>query len=655
MAEDGESENPGPTGDAAAISARVFISYASHDADAAQKVCLALEAAGLPCWMAPRDVKPGSVYADAIVRAINDAKAVVLVLSTSAMVSSHVGREVERAASKRKPIISFRLDTAVLSAELEYFLSNSQWIEVPKLGMPAALSRLKAAVSQGSAPLAQAVPRRAGGSGKRTAAAILAALGIVAVLGWQYWSSSRRAAPPAKVVMADKSIAVLPFVDMSEKKDQEYFGDGMAEELIDLLTKIPELRVPARTSSFYFKGRQATVAEIAKALSVSAVLEGSVRKSGNHLRVTAQLVRADNGYHLWSETYDRQLDDIFKVQDEIAGAVVKALKVSLLGGQTPRATPTTNTEAYTLYLQGRSFWQRHSAADNEKAANCLRHALELDRMFAPAWAVLAGVILDDFVIYSTSTYQKARAEAYPAAEQALKLDPRLSDAHLAMAQILKDLDFDFDGARAEINKALELDPGNSGAFRVAADIALTDGRLEEARQLAQRAVILDPLAVGNYRVLGDASLFSGRLTEAETAWRKALELNPAAEGIHYRLGAMLVLRGEPAAALAEMERNPDEPWRIAGLPLALDALGRRSDADRALVVLVETGAVIGPYQIAVVYAHRNELDRAFDWLERAYQERDGALSLYVKGDPMLSNLRHDARYKTLLRKMKLPE
>jgi adenylate cyclase len=463
------------------------------------------------------------------------------------------------------------------------------------------------------------------------------------------------AAAPQTAAISDKSIAVLPFVDMSEKKDQEYFSDGLSEELIDMLTKVPELRVPARTSSFYFKGKQATVPEIAKALGVADVLEGSVRKSGNHLRITAQLVRADNGYHLWSETYDRQLDDIFKVQDEIAGAVVKALKVSLLEGQTPRATPTTNTEAYTLYLQGRSFWQRHSAADNKKAADCLRHALELDRMFAPAWAVLAVVIQDDFVIYSTSSYQKARAEAYPAAEQALKLDPRMSDAHLAMAQILHDLDFDFEGARAEVNQALALDPGNSGAFRVAADIALTEGRLEEARQLAQRAVIGDPLAVGNYRALGDAALFSGRLTEAEAAWRKALELNAAAEGMHYRLGAMLVLRGEPTAALTEMERNPDEPWRVAGLPLALDALGRRSEADRALAVAVEKIAVNGPYQIAVIYAHRNDVDHAFVWLDRAYQERDGALALYVKGDPMLSNLRHDPRYKALLRKMKLLE
>jgi TolB-like protein/DNA-binding winged helix-turn-helix (wHTH) protein/Tfp pilus assembly protein PilF len=457
------------------------------------------------------------------------------------------------------------------------------------------------------------------------------------------------------VVVSDKSIAVLPFVDMSEKKDQEYFGDGMAEELIDTLTKVPELHVPARTSSFYFKGKQTTIPQIAKALGVANVLEGSVRKSGNTIRVTAQLVRVDNGYRVWSETFDRQLDDILKVQDEIARAVVKALKVSLLEGQGLKATTPANTEAYTLYLQGRWFWQRHSAADNKKAAEYLRRALKLDPMFAAAWAVLAVVAQDDYVIYSNISYQNARAEAYPAAEQALKLDPTLSDAHLAMAQILHDLDFDFKRANAEITQALALDPGNSGAFRVAADLALTVGRFDEARQFAQQAVARDPLVVGNYRALGDANFYSGRLEDAEGAWRKALEQNAAAEGIHYRLGELLLHRGEPAAALAEMEQNPDKEWRMAGLPLALDALGRKSEADRALAVAVEKLGDIAPYLIGVIYAHRDDVDQAFIWLDRAYQERDGGLPLHLKGDPLLKNLRQDPRYKMLLKKMHLPE
>ena len=661
----------------------VFLSYASEDAGMAQRICEALRVAGIEVWFDQSELRGGDAWDQKIRQQIRDCALFIPIISahTQARPEGYFRLEwklaVDRShlmAAEKAFLVPVVVDaTTQPEALVPTQFREVQWTRIRAGEVPAAfVDRIAALLNQPVAPHVGSPERGVSRAPAGRLPIVLTALSVPVVValvtataihgGWLWHKpvpkaeASIASAPVATTPAAipEKSVAVLPFLDMSEKKDQEYFSDGLSEELIDMLTKVPELRVPARTSSFYFKGKQATVPEIAKALGVADVLEGSVRKSGNHLRITAQLVRADNGYHLWSETYDRQLDDIFKVQDEIAAAVVKALKVSLLQGQAPRATPT-NTEAYTLYLQGRSFWQRHSAADNKKAADCLRHALELDRMFAPAWAVLAVVIQDDFVIYSTSSYQKARAEAYPAAEQALMLDPRLSDAHLAMAQILHDLDFDFERAHAEVSKALALDPGNSGAFRVAADLALTEGRLEEGSRFAQQAVMRDPLAVGNYRALGDAALLSGRLAEAEAAWRKALELNATAEGIHYRLGEMLILRGDPTAALAEMERNPDGPWRVAGLPLALDARGRRSEADRALAVAVQELAVDGPYQIAVIYAHRNDVDHAFVWLDRAYQERDGALALYVKSDPMLSNLRHDPRYNALLRKMKLLE
>jgi TolB-like protein len=394
MAKDGDDQK------ASVSSPSVFISYASLDSAIAETACEALEKAGVTCWIAPRDVTPGAFYGDEIVHAIDAAKAIVLILSRNAAISPHVLREVERAASKRHAVISLRIDTASLPAGLEYFLNTSQWLDASSGGTARGLPKLVSAVQVAiqaptvtptGVPTAHApAPAESARSRKRMAfvVASLVSLGLVGFAADRLWLSSHRAAAtpattpvasaPVPVTAApaipEKSVAVLPFVDMSEKKDQEYFSDGLSEELIDMLTKVPGLRVPARTSSFYFKGKQATVPEIAKALGVADVLEGSVRKSGNHLRITAQLVRADNGYHLWSETYDRQLDDIFKVQDDIAGAVVKALKVSLLEGQTPRATPTTNTEAYTLYLQGRSFWPRHSAADNKKAADCLPRA-----------------------------------------------------------------------------------------------------------------------------------------------------------------------------------------------------------------------------------------------------------------------------------------
>ena len=250
MADRTETESPAGPGTAR----RVFISYASQDEEVAQKVCSALEAAGLPCWMAPRDVKPGAQYADAIVRTINEAQAVVLVLSANAVASSHVGREVERASSKHRQIIAFRIDAGALNPALEYFLGESQWIDVPKLGMPAALAKLAEAVGQGPATPVHQIPaaKRAGVVKKRIAiVAVVVAVCIAVVLGVHFWPSVRGGAQPATdLAIAEKSIAVLPFVDMSEKKDQDYFADGMAEEILDLLATIPALKVIGRTSSF---------------------------------------------------------------------------------------------------------------------------------------------------------------------------------------------------------------------------------------------------------------------------------------------------------------------------------------------------------------------------------------------------------------------
>jgi TolB-like protein len=270
-------------------------------------------------------------------------------------------------------------------------------------------------------------------TGQRLNRAIIAvlALALTYFVVDKFWLSSR----VAEVAPAtDKSIAVLPFVDMSEKKDQEYFSDGLSEQLINLITKVPELRVPARTSSFYFKGKQATIAEIARALNVAHVLEGSVRKSGDTLRITAQLIRVDNGYHLWSETYDRKIDDIFKIQDEIAGAVVKELKVSLLGTEPPHAKPTANTEAYTLYLQGQQAARRYTRADTEMAIGYLQQAVEADPNFAPAWSALAGVYGWSFGLFGTRTdHEQARKQVSDAAGRALALDPQLAEAHMRMA------------------------------------------------------------------------------------------------------------------------------------------------------------------------------------------------------------------------------
>jgi TolB-like protein len=712
------ADNPMAAGDHA-VMPDAFISYASHDSAVATALVEALERTGVRCWIAPRDVKAGALYADAIVRAISGARAFILVLSENSIDSSHVSKEIERASSKKRPIIALRIDAAPLTPALEYFLSESQWVE-PKAGnMQAAYAKLIDAIrglpptTAGAAPAVHraisAAPAPLGQPKSRFIQIIVAAA-IAIVVGYlvadKYWESKRSAAQQSSVAVtptvapvapansagmtiSENSIAVLPFSDMSEKKDQEYFSDGLSEELIDLLTKIPDLHVPARTSSFYFKGKSEDIQTIAHKLLVAHVLEGSVRRSGNHLRVTAQLVRADNGYHLWSETYDRNVDDIFKVQDDIAGAVVKALKVSLLKTEAPRAAPTANSEAYRLYLQAVSLARRESTDDTAQAYAYLRQALKLDPQFALAWAALAENYTDDTVdwdtVFSSANALEARTGSgnsqaasttdvgsklpppgttwqsvakivvtgsHYAVDRALRLGPNLPETHMAAARVRLYVDWDWAAAEREINKARELDPRNARVTQLAASWAITVGRLQQAIDLARLAATQDPLGTANFE-LGKASHRIGKLGDAENAYRQLLALYPSSTGFHYRYGLVLLELGRPEAALDEFNRDIP-PYRQAGLPLALDALGRRADADRELALAEKQWGFGMGYQISYVYASRNNAERTMYWLERAYEQHDDGL-LSMLHDPSFRNIEHDPRFAALLRKMNLQE
>jgi TolB-like protein/Tfp pilus assembly protein PilF len=657
----------------------VFVSYASQDTALANDVAAALEGQGLKCWIAPRDVTPGAHYASEIVHAIDSAKAIVLILSKDAATSPHVLREIERATSKRHPVVTLRLDLAPLPAEFEYFLNTSQWLDASGADTARAMPKLVAAVRLAiarpatSAAATSAAPARGafapralfGGARLRRRTAIVAgslvAMTIAGVVAYRSWQPAHRAvspaapAVPAALAIPEKSVAVLPFVDMSEKKDQEYFSDGLSEELIDMLTKVPDLRVPARTSSFYFKGKQVTIAEIAKALSVAHVLEGSVRKSGNTLRVTAQLIRVDNGYHMWSQSYDRTLDDVFKVQDEIAGAVVKALKASLLETATPRSAPTSSVQAYTLYLQARKIWTGGTQADFGRAGDYLKRAIDLDPKFAQAWATLAQIRMDAYLYgEETARYREVRADVLESAAEALRLDPNLSDAHLAMGRLFNELDWDWHASEIEFKRAIMLDPRNTLALRSASSQAVQMGRLDEALQYAQSAVTLDPLQAENYSAAGYAYWALGSLKEAESFFRKALELNDTGPVYHYNVGLTLLAQGQASAALGFMQQESDSVFRQHGLILVFDALGRSSDADRELASFEKAYALSWAYPVVEAYAGRGDMERAFDWLDRAYRQHDVGL-LVVKVDPLLKNLGSDPRYKAFLRKMKLSE
>ncbi len=463
----------------------------------------------------------------------------------------------------------------------------------------------------------------------------------------------------ATVGVGEASIAVLPFVDMSDKKDQEYFADGLSEVLIDQLAMVPGLHVSARVSSFYFKGKQATVPEIAKVLGVAHLLEGTVRKSGNTLRITAQLVRVDHGYQVWSETFDRPLTDVFKIQDEIARAVVQVLKISILNHYVPEAVRTTNIEAYTLYFRSHSNVVSNGSDDYDAAAEQLRSALTLDPQFAAAWGWLALVTIWKFEPTAwgssmrASPTQAACVSAHAAADRALALDSTLVQSHRAKGIVLQYCDSNLLGAEGEFRRALELQPGSSDALRSYAWLALASGRLDQALQLAQRAMSLDPLNPWNFAALGDVAWTAGRFAEAEAAYRKAIELGPTDAGLHALLANIMVSTHKATEAVAVAEREPDAEWRETTLLFALDAAGRRTEADRAIAAYELKYADDYPGGIAAFYACRHDTERTIQWLNRFVAKHQGEYHDLPNREACFKNVESDSSYKAWRQKLKL--
>jgi TolB-like protein/Tfp pilus assembly protein PilF len=651
----------------------VFISYASQDAAVAAALVEALERHGVACWIAPRDIKAGALYADAIVRAISSAKAFVLVLSESAIASSHVSKEIERACSKKRPIIALRIDAAPLTPALEYFLSESQWVEAQAGSMEPAYSKLIGAIRD-SAPTAPGIiPAVAAGTtaGKAPAAhpksrnriLLGAGLAVVAVvlaglLTDKFWLSKHVAPEQTKTaatnVVSDKSIAVLPFIDMSEKHDQEYFGDGMAEEIIDLLAKVPDLRVPARTSSFYFKGKSTKVPEIAHELGVAHVLEGSIRRSGNQIRVTAQLVRADNGFHLWSQTYDRDLQDVFKVQDDIANAVVQALQITLMGGPLTRQKGgTQNLEAYQLYLRAVSAELQNTKSSLESGREYLEQAIKLDPTFGLAWAWMAlnsMELADSGYVLPTEGYPRAKQQA----QHALELSPDLVMAHYVLQHVYQYYDWDWAASEAEGRRALSVDPTNSRALMGAGLLASTLGHGDNAERQLRAALASDPLNTFARFSLGLVQYYAGRFASADASYRKLIVLAPDFEWTHMYLSKALLAEGKPDEALAMVRLDTEEEARLELLPIVLQATGHKAEADEALKALATKFSATSAYFVAMSYAYRNDRDLALQWLDRAYKQKDASLAEIV-GEPLFKNLASDPGYKAFLRRMNLPE
>jgi TolB-like protein len=458
---------------------------------------------------------------------------------------------------------------------------------------------------------------------------------------------------PATPAISDKSVAVLPFVDMSEKKDQEYMSDGIAEELLNLLAQVPELKVIARTSSFAFKGEKIEIAEIAKKLNVAHVLEGSIRKSGNTLRISAQLIRTADSTHLWSETYDRPLDDIFKVQDEIANAIVQALQIRLAGGEVSRRKGgTLNLAAYQLYLRAMSAVNQNTKESLDAAGVYLEQAIKLDPGYGMAWYALATVAsmkTDNAWLAPTEGWERVRQLA----QHALELSPDLAEAHARLQWAYMSWDWDWPAAEVEGRQALAIDPANPSALMAAGRLSATLGRWDDSERQLRAALVRDPLNTYLIWNLGFAYYRAGRFAESEGLYRKLLELEPGFLWTRSYLGKTLLAQGKPDAALAMVQQEADEATRLWFLPIVLQAAGRQAEADEALQAQIAQWADTGAFFVAMTYAYRADHDRALEWLERAYQQKDASLDEII-GEPLFGNLADDPRYKAFLRKMKLP-
>ena len=456
---------------------------------------------------------------------------------------------------------------------------------------------------------------------------------------------------PAGGKVDEKSVAVLAFANLSDDKANEYFSDGISEELLSVLAKIPGLKVTARTSAFYFKGKNLPVAEVARQLGVAYVLEGSVRKAGAKVRIAAQLIKAADGFEVWSDHFDRELTDVFAVQDEIAGVIARNFQLKL--GQGPPADRSVNPEAHQLYLQGKYFLNQFSIESATRAEGLLQRSIKLDPSFAPAWVDLASTgIMRGAYGSSRQDTEEGYGSARRAAEHALALDPDLAGAYVALANLQGNHDFNWKAAAESLRRAQALEPANADVIDGQAYLAYTLGQLDRALVLDAQAVALDPVNTSVRSDYGFILVAARRFPEAEAEFRRVIELNPAALWGHAGLSFNFAVQHRYDEAAAEAAKESNEWSRLFMLAVAQWGQKKASLSDENLARLIKSYGDVAAYQVAEVYAFRHENDHAFEWLERAYRQRDPGLSK-LKPDPLLGELQKDPRWEPLLSKVGL--
>jgi len=602
---------------------------------------------------------PGFIKADRLSRFLRYTVEETLQGQTDKLKESLLGIDV----FGRKPTYDPRVDAVVrteavkLRARLrDYYESEGRdaeiIIDLPKGGyVPAFSLRDKLPPDP---PPEEAMPK----PGRREWRPAFAGALILAVLALSiFWTSRNHAVGDSRVTELS-SIAVLPFADLSPNRDQEYFCDGMTEEIIDALSKIPGIRVVARTSSFAFKGKQQDIREIGKRLNVGAVLEGSVRKDGNRLRVTAQLNSVADGYHLWSQTYERELKDVFTVQDEISRAIVNTLQLKLSSREKPSSTSPESVEAYELYLQGRYHWGRWRTEGAEQALHYFDAATQKDPKYAPAYAGIAYSYCW-LGFFGALPPNDAMPKARQAAEKALALDDSLAAAHTALAYVKALHDFDWPGAEKEFKRAIELNAGDADAhFGYGIAYLMPQGRYQDALREMQTARDLDPLSPIETTYLGLAYMQVGQRPEAIAQFKRALDLDPTFVEARLHLSNVYLDMGNFQDSYEELERarsmasdNRIEPIRA----FCLAVEGRKEEA-LALVEKVQRaapGTFIHSTYIANTYAILGQREKMYEWLDRAYADRDGML-LYATKQGCYRRYRSEPRFAALVQKLGVP-
>jgi len=656
----------------------VFLSYASQDAEAAQKICEAMRAAGIEIFLDQSELRGGDAWDQKIRHEIHDCALFIPMVSqhTQERLEGYFRHEwnlaIERThhMAQQKPfLVPVVVDG---TRDQEAFVPDAfkvvQWTRLPGGETPPAfVERIKRLLSPELSPLSavsgatEAIrePMRAS---RRSKPVLLAAVALVVLAACAYFVADRFWIPkpltPPAVAFAPSphSIAVLPFVNLSGDKEQEYFSDGLTEELLNSLTEINGLQVAARTSAFSFKGKDDDIGTIARKLNVGAILEGSVRRSEHTIRITAQLINAVTGFHLWSKTYDRDLGDVLKLQTEIATQVAGALKVTLLGDLAAKVElgGTRNPAAFDAYLRGaKAFSAIHEAKDLPTAIAAYTEAIRLDPRYALAFAGRAIAIADYAALAATGAetregFEKAQADA----RQAIGLAPDLAEAHLASG-FVSEYALDFTQATDAYQRALALAPGNAVVLRYSGFFAVLMGHIDAGLAATRRAVVLDPLARGSHSVLGQSLYFARRYDEAVAVFAEVISLEPEYKTTYGRRGFAYYGLGDLQGARASCETTPDDWVSQQCLSVIYDKLGRHAEAEVELAKLKAAAGDSAGYQYATIYAQWGNRAKALEWLETALRLRDTGLEVLTT-DPLLDPLRKEPRFQAIERELKFP-